>query len=187
MIEAYPLQWPSGKPRTSRPERARFDVSQERAQSGILDQIRMLGGTLPVISTNVTLRRDGLPYTSQRAPDDKGVAVYFTHKGRQMCFACDRWDSLKDNMQAIHKTIEALRGIERWGSGDMVQQAFTGFVALPSNAPHTVLGVSADACREEIEEAYRRKARSAHPDAGGSNEEMARINAARSQMMEGKQ
>lgn len=42
-----------------------------------------------------------------------GVAVYFTLKGQQFCFACDHWDEIKDNMQAIHKTIEALRGIER--------------------------------------------------------------------------
>jgi hypothetical protein len=49
-----------------------------------------------------------------------------------MCFACDRWDSVADNVQAIRKTIEALRGIERWGTGDMVQRAFAGFVALPS-------------------------------------------------------
>jgi hypothetical protein len=31
-----------------------------------------------------------------------------------MCFACDRWDSVGDNVYAITKTIKALRGIERW-------------------------------------------------------------------------
>lgn len=175
MTEAYPLQWPAGKPRTSRPERARFDVSQDRAQNGILQQVRMLGGKSPVISTNIPLRRDGLPYANRKIGDDKGVAVYFTLRGQQMCFACDRWDDIKDNMQAIHKTIEALRGIERWGSGDMVQQAFTGFVALPSqDNPYDVLGVKPDATEEEIEASYRQKAKVCHPDMGGSDEAMAR-------------
>src|SRR5262245_54177038 len=71
-----------------------------------------------------------------------GSAVYFTHKGRQMCFACDRWDKMEDNLHAVSKTIEALRGIERWGTGEMVQQAFTGFVALPGNSPWEVLGLN---------------------------------------------
>ena len=38
-------------------------------------------------------------------------------------------------MQAIAKTIEALRGINRWGTGDMMEAAFKGFSALP--APDT--------------------------------------------------
>ncbi len=180
MTEGYPLQWPAGKPRTTKPQRARFDVSQERAQNETLWEIKMLGGTIPVISTNIPLRRDGLPYANRKPVDDKGVAVYFMLHGRQMCFACDRWDEVKDNMQAIHKTIEALRGIERWGTGDMVQQAFTGFMALPSQeSPFDVLGVKPSANMEEIEAAYRQKARFAHPDAGGTTEAMQKLNDAR--------
>lgn len=183
MTEAFPLQWPVGKPRTQFPERARFDVSQDRAQTGIINEIRRLGGIMPVISTNIELRRDGLPYANRRAPADKGVAVYFTLRGQQMCFACDRWDEIKDNMQAIHKTIEALRGIERWGSGDMVQQAFTGFVALPSQEnPWDVLGLKPGAGIDEIEAAFREKARFGHPDKGGSTEAMQRLNDARARL-----
>jgi hypothetical protein len=72
----------------------------------------------------VQLRQDGLPYANRRAPSDTGAAVYFSYKGRQMCFACDKWQDVYDNIYAISKTIEALRGIERWGAGDMVEQAF---------------------------------------------------------------
>src|SRR5262245_50062489 len=112
MTEAYPLQWPSGKPRTRNPQRSRFDVSFTSARNGLLREIRLLGGALPVLSTNIPLRRDGLLYAGQRQPEDRGAAVYFTHKGRQMCFACDRWDKVEDNLHAVSKTIEALRGIE---------------------------------------------------------------------------
>lgn len=183
MTEAYPLQWPAGQPRTPSYQRqsARFDTTQNAAQEHIIAEIKRLGGRDPIISTMIQLRRDGLPYAGQREPDDRGVAVYFSYKGKQMCFACDKWDKIKDNMQAIAKTIEALRGIARWGSGDMMERAFTGFTALPNPERHwsEILGVPSNASLDDIEAAYRRKAREAHPDTGGSDQAMARLNGAR--------
>jgi curved DNA-binding protein CbpA len=41
------------------------------------------------------------------------------------------------------------------------------------------LEVSPDATTAQIDDAYRKLARSAHPDAGGSHDQMARLNAAR--------
>ena len=179
MTEAFPLQWPAGKPRTRDPSRSRFGVTFATARDELMREIQLLGASLPVLSSNIPLKRDGLPYAGQKEPDDRGVAVYFTLKKQQMCFACDRWDKVGDNIQAIRHTIAALRGIERWGTGDMVQQAFTGFIALPSNSPWEVLGLKPGASREEIEAAYRQKAKQAHPDAGGSHDQMARLNAAK--------
>jgi DnaJ-domain-containing protein 1 len=116
-----------------------------------------------------------------------GVAVYFTYRGRQMCFACDQWDRIQDNIHAIRKTIEALRGIARWGTGDMMERAFTGFEALPAPGQHAkrpwwqVLGVSRDASPQTIKEAYRSKAKACHPDTGGDETLMAELNAAYSE------
>lgn len=44
--------------------------------------------------------------------------------------------------------------------------------------PFTILGVRPDATKEEVEKAYRDKAWKAHPDHGGTNEEMILVNAA---------
>lgn len=44
--------------------------------------------------------------------------------------------------------------------------------------PFSILGVDIHATREEVDKAYREKAKAAHPDVGGSNFEMAKINAA---------
>jgi hypothetical protein len=98
-----------------------------------------------------------------------------------MCFACDRWDEIEDNCQAIAKTIGALRGIERWGSGQMVEQAFTGFIALPApEQPWQVLGLdTSNPTADQVEHAYRRLAAQHHPDRGGDPHTMSRINAAR--------
>ena len=134
-----------------------------------------MGGRNAVISTNRPVRRDGLPYASAREPDDPGVAVYFEREGDRVCFACDQYDRVWKNMRAIQKTIEAMRGIERWGSKEMLDRAFTGFTALPPpDAPiemggpdalpkpwHHILGVSADAAWSEIRSAYRERMREA--------------------------
>lgn len=185
MTDAYPLQWPVGVPRTAahRMARAPFSCTLSAATEHVLNEVRRMGGVLPVISSNLELRRDGLPYANQRQPVDVGAAVYFRRRGRSMVFACDRWDKIEHNLRAIAKTIEALRGIERWGSAEMVDQAFSGFQALPSPAATedwwTVLGVPRDATAGQIQAAYRTKARDAHPDAGGSDAAMSRLNIAR--------
>ncbi|WP_421717460.1 J domain-containing protein [Algiphilus sp.] len=176
-VEAFPLCWPHGRPRTKRPERSRFGVSLAVARDELIAEIQRLGGKQVVVSSNVELRRDGLPYASRREPDDPGVAVYFTYRGTQHCFACDQWDLVRDNIQAIRKTIEALRGIARWGTGDMMERAFTGFQALPdpesASLPswRTVLGCENATTLNEVRAAYRRAAHRAHPDSGGDSDQ----------------
>jgi hypothetical protein len=156
------------------------------ARDGLLEEIRLLGGRQVIISTNIKTYMRGsqeIPYASQSRLDDCGVAVYFTLKNEQRVFACDRWNRIQDNIQAIRKTIEALRGIERWGSSEMLNRLFTGFAALPETAGQGsgswwhVLGFDSPYHDlADFEAAYKRKAKSIHPDRGGSEEEMARLN-----------
>lgn len=187
MKEAYPLQWPLGKPRTRNPERSRFSVpSSAVVRDALISELELLGAKDVVISTNVPLRKDGLFYGNHREPDDPGVAVYFKYKGRDKCFACDKWDKFTHNIRAIEKTINALRGINRWGSDDMVEAAFVGFDALPAPGqtadPYSILGVSPGDSMETITRAFREAIKKAHPDAGGSQEESSRLNYAYSQI-----
>jgi hypothetical protein len=182
--EAYPLAWPAGWPRAKRKTRASFNLSFANARDELMRELRLMGARYPILSTNVPLRRDGLPYAQQKEPDDPGVAVYFMWQGKQMTFACDRWDRVKDNVRAIGKTIEALRGVERWGASDMMERAFSAFEALP--APDGVVTLSCwqvldlptGASEMEIERAYRAKAKAAHPDGGGSRLEWDQLRAA---------
>lgn len=183
--EAYPLTWPISRPRAKYSESARFQTGLGRAIDNVRREVELLGGQRLVISSNLPLRRDGFPMARGGYIGDVGVAVYFDLKKKPMCFACDRWDKVEDNMQAIAKTIEALRGIERWGSGQMVEQAFTGFVALPApEQPWQTLGLSTSRpTREQVDEAHRRLAAQFHPDRpGGDTGQMARINAARDEL-----
>lgn len=189
-IEAYPLYWPEGRPRTERHRRemAKFKASFARARDDVLHEIGLLVGRYTVasviISTNTALRRDGLPLAGQRQPEDPGVAVYFTYKKKQVCFACDRWNKIEDNMRAIALTIEALRGVARWGTGDMMDAAFRGFTALPSPGStsrtwRTVLELGAsERSLDRARDNYRRLATIRHPDKGGTHEAMTELNGA---------
>jgi hypothetical protein len=186
-VQAFPLQWPPGRPRTpaNQRERSKFKVPGiGTARDELLREVRLMGGRHAVISSNLRIKGDGLPYADQRQPDDAGVAVYYTdRKGRQKCFACDRWRKVEENMRAVAKAIEALRGIARWGTGEMVEAAFTGFSALPPATVtqrrwHEVLGLPPASTRDQVAEAYRRLSLERHPDRGGTTEQQAELNAA---------
>lgn len=179
-VDAYPLHWPQGWPRAKEPQNARFAGTFAKIRDELFAEIERMGGQYIILSTNIPLRRDGMPYANQREPDDRGVAVYFERRGRQMVFACDRWNRVQDNMRAIQKTIDAIRGVERWGASEMMERAFQAFEALPSpKSCWEILGVRPGASHSEIEAAFRDKAKRAHPDAGGSTTAMADLNRAR--------
>lgn len=196
----YPLSWPDGWLRTpsySR-KRAAFGKRVSRTMgSGVfaskeaLDigdglgrltgELRRLGATEIIISSNLQTREDGLPYAKQgKMLADPGVAVYFKLKGAPRVLACDRWASAAENMAAIAAHIEAIRAQDRYGVGTL-EQAFAGYAALPASAVDwaIVLGVSKSASRADIIAAHRRLSIENHPDRGGRHEDMARINEAR--------
>jgi len=189
----YPLAWPAGWKRTHNPGRSQFSTGMEKATRGLLDEIRKLGGRLPIISSNAQYRNDGMPYARQAAIHDTGVAVYFQRKGQPMVFACDSYWTVHENIWAIAKTIEALRAIERWGASDMLDRAFTGFTALP---PPIVAGMKRDwqvvlglqellqPTADDVQRAYRRLASQYHTDKpGGDHDKMAELNTARDEAL----
>lgn len=72
------------------------------------------------------------------------------------------------------KTVDAIRGIERWGTGEMMKTAFAGFKALPEQTTATawyeVLEVTPKANADQLKKAYRKKAMETHPDRAGNSE-----------------
>lgn len=170
MIENYPLYWPEGRPRTKFRIRSRFKQTFGAARDGMMAELSQLGAREVILSTNIPVRGDGLPYASAREPSDPAIAVYFNYKKRPMCFACDQYDLARDNIWAITLTIRAIRGIERWGSSDMMERAFRGFTALPEPSWKSVLELNGNATAASVEEAFRRLSHIHHPDKGGSPE-----------------
>lgn len=198
-VTAYPLCWPAGKPRTSHPQPSRFGtnkwqaarrISMADAQRELFHQLALLGAENEILSSNLKLRKDGLPYSNQRTPDDPGIAVYFDlHDSnanlQTVCIACDKWNKQECNVWSIAKSIDALRGLERWGGGEMVQAAFTGFVALPAPAAAEWWSVlefysEGNALESDVEMRCRELMQKYHPDKGGDEWRFNQIVKARS-------
>jgi len=202
----YPLTWPTGWKRTpvSRRTRARFskrvahswgigkgEVTVTEGIKRVLGQLRAFGVQEgdAIISTNLTIRLDGLPYGTQREPEDPGAAVYWRRPDDKAhkVMAIDRYDRIADNLAAIAATLKAMRAIERHGGAVILDRAFTGFEALPAPRDwRVILGVShvTTPAFEDTRTAYRRLCQERHPDKGGSHEQMAELNWARDQAQE---
>lgn len=190
--DRYPLYWPEGWQRTERHRRraAAYKVSFARARDELVRHLRLMGARDVIVSTNVPLRLDGLPYANSREPEDPGVAVYWTdRKKREQVIACDRWNRVKDNLRAVGLAVEALRMLERTGASEILERAFRGFAALPAETPRRtwreVFGVGPNDTggRAWIDAMYRALAQQRHPDRGGSHEEMLELNRAREEAL----
>lgn len=182
MADAFPLSWPTGYPRTNCPKRARLGTSFTEARDGIFHELKLMWATGVVLSTNIELNRNGVPYAGRAQPRDPGVAVYFLRSGKRLVLACDTWARVEDNLHAVRMSLAAMRGIDRWGCSEILDRAFTAFAALPEppKARHwaDVLGVDPRDSLSVIETMYRAKTRQAHPDLGGSHEAMTELNRA---------
>jgi hypothetical protein len=182
MIEGWPLYWPEHWARTRQRRTAPFKMTPAKARRELIWELQRLGARHIIISTNVPLRRDGQPFADGKPTNgDPAVAVWFELDGEQQCIPCDRWSKVGDNIRAIGKSVEAIRGLERWGAQSMVKAAFKGFAALPPPGVtnwRDVLGRDV-LTSEQVDRRYRELARERHPDTGGSDAMMADLNAAR--------
>ncbi len=180
-MDKFPLHWPTGYARTNNRKKSAFKTSGNNAQEGLCHEIKLMGAHSLIVSTNVHVRSDGMIYSDGlgRNIDDPGVAIYFKYKKQDIAMCCDQYLTVGENIHALAKSIEAIRGMERWGVSDFIERAFTGFTALPEgrvyNLPakkewYEILEVKENASVEEIKNSYHKKAKEYHPDAGGSNE-----------------
>jgi hypothetical protein len=95
--------------------------------------------------------------------------------------ARDGFISVAGNLRSLALAIEALRQLKRHGGSLILERAFEGFLAI---APpdwkrpwREVLGVKPD-WTGDLTGLYHEKARTRHPDAGGSDTLMAELNVA---------
>lgn len=199
MAQAFPLQWPEGWKRTAvmARRRAPYKVTPERALTEMIHSLELLGANKRtiIVSTNIPVRNDGLPYASYRIPEDPGVAVYWATKSMgERVIACDRWDVVHANIRAIGLAIEGLRAMDRAGATQILERAFSAFAALPAATqaapvvrpwweifefPEALIGALSLAV---VEARYRELAAKHHPDKlGGSQEAFVELNYARDQ------
>lgn len=111
---------------------------------------------------------------------ERAVTVRWIPPGSrsEIVVSSDDQDSIAANLRKLYLGIEAMRLNERRGLTDVMRSAYMQLPA-PAAGHWAVLGVAPGSSLEEIERAYRQVAQVAHPDRGGSDEEMAALNQAR--------
>lgn len=200
----YPLSWPVGWKRTTYRKQAMFSKKvassnptsawkrSEKLTVGdglrrLTDELRRLGASRVVISSNLRRNLDGSVTASQaKMLADPGIAVYFRLNQQPRVLACDKWNSAADNMAAIAGHIEAIRAQERYGVGTL-DQAFAGYAALPPIGGtqggdwRAEMGFKQDelVSPNVVESRYRQLLKERHPDSGGSHDAVVRLNLAR--------
>jgi hypothetical protein len=195
----FPLSWPTGWPRAASRKRADFgrrdrsSTWQSKKRLEVIDGVNRVLGELErlkvdrqdvIISTNVRTRLDGLPRSGEAEPADPGAAVYWvTYKTlknshdpvnpplveQRRVMAVDRYDRVADNLAAIAATLDAMRAIERYGGGQILERAFTGFTALAApdaeKSWREVLGFPPGAISpNHVRDVYLRLRSLHHPD-----------------------
>jgi hypothetical protein len=182
--QAFPLTWPKLTLKTKSRSSSRFgDKTVAGAIRTLKSELARMGAEYIVISTNIPIKANGDPYSDPGKMPEPGIAVYFHLAGKPYCLPCDRWLTVEENLHAVAKHVEAMRGMDRWGVGS-IEQTFAGFKELPASNERDwtdVLDLDAEATVDMIQTRYRERSKFAHPDntATGSNAAMQELNRAR--------
>lgn len=183
-----------------------FRVSPIRTQDDLRCELAAIGVGRAVIQADLEesdIRLDGVPRANARFRSGRVVLSFEHPKAGAMSMPCGAFADLWDNLRAITKTLEALRTVDRYGVTQRSEQ-YTGWKQLPPQGSAIVASEFAtveDAARfllktagirpddvsirqtiesdEALRTPYRFAAAVAHPDAGGSDALMAKVNAAR--------
>lgn len=179
----YPLDWPFGYSRTTKADItwSRFDQTMDKEQQALKIEINRLKADDLIISTNIRVYKNSENFYAQdlnKSLEDNGVAIYFKYKGKDIAMCCDKYNKIWENMYALAKGIEALRGMERWGVSDFIEKAFTGFQAIAeksemfSRSIWEILGLNEKPeSTVIIHQCYKKMTKECHPDMpNGSSE-----------------
>lgn len=193
-----PWTGPVTKDRTYSPFKATWT-----ATLGLLDrELRALSARRWILQIDVSerwIRQDGQLY-ARAQPASPAVRVAFESRHGPLTYACDRFSDWQDNVRAIALSLEALRKVERYGVAGRGEQ-YRGWVAIEATAAKMTREQAAEFIAHwsglgsnlallsnpaNLVAAYRAAARRAHPDAGGDHDTMARLNAARDLLLNGR-
>ncbi len=158
-----------------------------------LDHLKARDIVIEAETTREQIRNDGWPYSNAKMGPT--VAISFESKHGPMRYECGTFTHWNDNIRAIGLTLSSLRAVDRYGATHSAEQ-YRGFAALPptpaaewASPEHaaqwlrSIAGV--DNPLVSPKDLYRAAARVAHPDAGGTNELMAKVSRAMEFMITG--
>ncbi len=114
-------------------------------------------------------------------PSERGgtVMLKYVKNGRSVTLPMGSQARADDNLRVLYLAVEAMRMNEKRGLGEVIQEAYLQLAAPEKEIdPWELLGIRPDAAIELAEAAWKVKMKTAHPDAGGSEEQVKKLNAA---------
>ncbi|MEO6390829.1 MAG: hypothetical protein ABIP75_03195 [Pyrinomonadaceae bacterium] len=199
-------EWP-GKATRNR-QSSKFGTPWAKTQQELERELKHVGYRIGSVALHTfhspyDVRQDGGLRSNVRMPSNPGVIVKFTrtdsNKIVAMQFACDRFLQWKDNVLAIGRAMAALRMVDRYGvtSGRGKASQYEGFrqqlppainlggmsvdeaaIYLARFGTHQVPWETIRDNRIVFDVERRTAAMKAHPDKGGSHDDMAKVNLA---------
>lgn len=178
-----------GKRYKSCPFRAGFErtLSQLRYE---LEHLKAQRAAIEIDYDGAELRIDGLPYANAR-PKSPRVRLSFEAPGiGPQAYMSETYGTWQENLRGIVMTLDRLRAVERYGATRGKQQ-YRGWAGLPAKAwdgfkdraeAVAFLKRAAELNGEwngDVDGLYRAAAARHHPDKGGTDDMMAKINQAR--------
>lgn len=197
-VTPLPAVWPKKATPSHQRTRPPFKaLTWSRTLGMLAREVDMRGGRNVEIAVDIEprhLRNDGQLRADAR-PKSPAVIVSFETKVGRLQFAADKFGYWQDNVEAIARSLEALRRVDRYGVSDGMQ--YLGFKALPAQTgatltstqaaelvlreagyPTTVHPIDLLSNRDATRDITRLARNRAHPDRGGSAERFSALTVA---------
>jgi DnaJ domain len=114
-----------------------------------------------------------------QSPTERAVRLTYYKNGHQINLVMDKQRRAVDNLRVLYLAVEAMRLNEKRGIAEVLQSAYLQLEApTPKRSPYEILGIMPDAPLAVAEAAYRARARTMHPDQGGSVDQFKELNEA---------
>jgi DnaJ-domain-containing protein 1 len=112
----------------------------------------------------------------------------YVKNGRSVTLPMGSQARADDNLRILYLAVEAMRMNDKRGLGEVIQEAYLQLAGPePTIDPYQLLGIRPDASIEFAEAAWKFLMKTAHPDAGGSEEQVKKLNAAIEQVRKERQ
>jgi hypothetical protein len=192
------LDWPQGWERTPSHERERsskFSATRGDTTEALateMDRLDVAQWRADTGSGGTHTKSNGLPKHSAN-PSDPGFVLRWQKDGQDHAIACDAYDGLDANLRCVYLWVKDTRitgdrpvrtGSDQFAAAKLPSGDEDAIAQRPP--PHEVLNVSPDAAGVVVQTAYQEQVKQAHPDQGGSAEELELVRWAREQMLEGR-
>lgn len=109
---------------------------------------------------------------------ERTVKLSYTKNGKQVNLEMGKQSRAVDNLRVLYLAVHDMRLNEVRGLSEIMESAYLQIAGGVKKNPYETLQIMKDAPLEVAEASYKARARFAHPDNGGSTDQMMELNEA---------